>query len=899
MRPIFRFAPGISSKTRRIDLNSIPIEEFIMITPDAKEIRILVLENFPCDTDLIVQTLRQAGMGGPIRRAATEAAFDQALAEFEPDVVLSGFSTSGPDALAVLREIREKCPHTPALFVSDALDAEAAVDAVKQGAADCLPVTHLDRLPHAIRQCLAEARREAEREAAIRRLGETNDQLSSLLESLKDVVWSIDATDFRPLYLNRAAEKLYGYPVEAFFAAPELWYEAVYPEDRTTVVAYSHRIMAGESAEIEYRIRCPDRSIRWVLDRGYMVRDASGKALRIDGITTDITERKQQQERVLRLNHLYTVLSGINTAIVRICDKQALFEESCRIAVELGRFRLAWIGLIDEASRMVRPAAIAGCDEGYVASLHLSLDAAPGCEGPVAGAIREGRLRVCNDIESDPEMRPWRDRALQRGYRAVAALPLKAEGKVAGCLALYASEAQFFREEEMHLLAELSADIGFSLDHIATEERLNHLAFYDALTGLANRTLFLDRLSQIIERSRGRAFAVLVFDIDRFMQINETLTYEAGDFFLRVLAERLRAIVPETALARPSGDDIALCLSDIEGEADVVRFITETLLPAVTKPLHYGDQELRIALKLGIACFPQDAKDAETLLNQAELAHRETKNVGEAFLFFAPDMNVRAAEFLILETKLRRALEDGEFIAYYQPKVDLVTGRMYGVEALIRWRDPADGLVAPGGFASMLEETGMILEVGRWMIEEAGRQYLQWLEAVPAPPKIAVNVSPTQLRHKNFVSEVEAALKVCLERRGCLELEITESAIMHDVEGNIEKLRRIRDLGVEISIDDFGTGYSSLSYLTRLPLTRLKIDRSFIVTMTESADSLSIVSSIISLAHTLNLKVTAEGVETAEQIKFLKLLRCDEIQGFVFSPPLPPGQILPLASRPL
>jgi len=849
-----------------------------MTTPDAKEIRILLFENFPCDTDLVLHSLRHAGMSWLTRRAGTKAAFDQALVEFEPDVVVSGFSPSDPDALAVVHNLREKRPHTPALFVSDALDAEAAIDAVKQGAADCLLVNHLDRLPRAIKRSLAESRLEAEREAAIRKLSETNDYLNSLLDSLKDVVWSIDAETFKPLYLSRAAEQLYGQPVEAFFAAPELWYEAVHPEDRAAVVAHSHRIMAGESAQIEYRIRCPDRGIRWVLDRSHVVRDAAGKASRIDGITTDITERKLQQERVLRLNHLYTVLSGINTAIVRICDKQTLFDESCRIAVELGQFRLAWIGLIDEPSRMVKPVAIAGCDEGYVASLSLSLDAAPGCEGPVASSIREGRLCVCNDIENDPTMKPWRDQALRRGYRAVAALPLKTEGKVKGCLALYASEAQFFRDEEKHLLAELSADIGFSLDHIATEERLNHLAFYDALTGLANRALFLDRLSQIIERGHGGAFAVLVFDIDRFKQINETLTYEAGDFFLRVLAERLRAIVPETALARPSGDDIALCLGDIEGEADVVRFITETLLPAVTKPFHYDDQELRIALKLGIACFPQDARDAETLLNQAELAHRETKNVGEAFLFFAPDMNVRAAEFLILETKLRRALEN---------------------EALVRWRDPADGLVAPGGFVPVLEETGMILEVGRWMIEEAGRQYLRWLEAVPAPPKIAVNVSPIQLRQKNFVSEVEAALKVCLDRRGCLELEITESAIMHDVEGNIEKLRQIRDLGVEISIDDFGTGYSSLSYLTRLPLTRLKIDRSFIVNMTESADSLSIVSSIISLAHTLNLKVTAEGVETAEQIKFLKLLRCDEIQGFVFSPPLPPEEILPLASKPM
>jgi diguanylate cyclase (GGDEF)-like protein/PAS domain S-box-containing protein len=873
-------------------------EELIMTTPDAKEIRILLFEVPPFDADQMLHTLRQAGIHCLAWRAATQSGFNQALAEFNPDIVLSGLAPSESEMSAALRSIREKRPHAPLLLVSDALGAEGAIEAVKHGAADCVLKKHLARLPAALERALAESRHETEREATLCQLKNKQDYFNSLLDSLKDVVWSIDAETFKPLYLNRTAEKFYGHPVEAFFADPELWYKAIHPDDRAAVIAHSHRIMAEERAQIEYRILRPDGAICWVRDRGYVVRDADGKALRIDGIATDITEQRMHEERMLRLNHLYTVLSGINTAIVRVRDQQTLFEESCRIAVELGQFRLAWIGLVDETSRMVKPVAIAGFDEGYVASLNLPLDeTAPEGRGPVASALRQGKLYVCNNIENDPMMLPWRERALRRGYRAMAALPLRIGEKVKGCLALYASEPQVFEAEELRLLAELSADIGFSLDHIATEERLRYLALYDDLTGLANRTLFSDRLSQLIERGGGAAFAVLVFDIDRFTQINETLTYEAGDYFLRVLADRLRAIMPETALARPSGDDIGLCLSNAEGEAEVVRFITETLLPQVTQPFHYDDQELRIALKLGIACYPADGKDAETLLNQAELAHREAKNVGESFLFFAPDMNVRAAEFLVLESRLRRALENEEFTVYYQPKIDLVSGKMYGVEAVIRWRDPEDGLILPGSIISVLEETGMILEVGRWMIEEAGRQYLQWVELASAPPKIAVNVSPIQLRQKNFVSEVEAALKVCLERRGCLELEITESAIMHDVEGNIEKLRQIRDMGVEISIDDFGTGYSSLSYLNRLPLTRLKIDRSFIVNMTESADSLAIVSSIISLAHTMNLKVTAEGVETAEQIKFLRLLRCDEIQGFVFSPPLPAGEILPLCHK--
>ncbi|MGZ8219472.1 putative bifunctional diguanylate cyclase/phosphodiesterase [Methylomagnum sp.] len=430
------------------------------------------------------------------------------------------------------------------------------------------------------------------------------------------------------------------------------------------------------------------------------------------------------------------------------------------------------------------------------------------------------------------------------------------------------------------------------------KDRLNTLALYDLLTGLASRALCLDRLSQLIRRDSRAPFAVLVFDVDRFKHINDTLTYQAGDQLLRELATRLAELVPKANLARTSGDDFALVLADTGTESEIACFVHDTLLPALTRPILYDGQELRVGLKVGVACFPADGTDAATLLNNAELAHRGAQNAREPLLFFAEEMNQGAGEFLRVENKLRRASAQREFIAYYQPKLDLWHNRLSGVEALLRWRDPDNGLVLPGKIIPILEETGLILDVGRWMIEEAGDQYMRWMEQDPAPPCIAVNISPLQLSQRSFVADMEAAIKACDDRRGYLELEITESAIMHDVADNVRKLHAIREMGVEITVDDFGTGYSSLSYLTRLPLTRLKIDRSFIVDMTESADSLSIVSSIISLAHTLNLKVAAEGVETPEQLKFLKLLRCDEIQGYLYSPPVTADEALRFKARP-
>jgi EAL domain-containing protein (putative c-di-GMP-specific phosphodiesterase class I) len=335
--------------------------------------------------------------------------------------------------------------------------------------------------------------------------------------------------------------------------------------------------------------------------------------------------------------------------------------------------------------------------------------------------------------------------------------------------------------------------------------------------------------------------------------------------------------------------------SGIRSDTDAARMFEDEIIPAIGAPIEFEGNEYRLSVKAGITLGPVDGRNAETLLQNAEAALARAKRSGELRLFYEPEMNARVGERLILESKLRIALEKDQFVLHYQPKFDTHTRAITGLEALIRWADPEIGLVAPAKFIPLLEETGMILEVGRWAMEKALFDYRKWLKDGLAPPRIAVNVSAIQLRQKDFaetVREVIATRTEPCEREGCgLDLEITESLVMEDIESNIAKLNVIRDMGVGIYVDDFGTGYSSLSYIARLPIHALKIDRAFVNNMTTSAYDRSIVSTIISLAHSLNLSVVAEGVETEEQFSSLGTLKCDEVQGYLFSRPLPPDDV--------
>ncbi len=316
----------------------------------------------------------------------------------------------------------------------------------------------------------------------------------------------------------------------------------------------------------------------------------------------------------------------------------------------------------------------------------------------------------------------------------------------------------------------------------------------------------------------------------------------------------------------------------------MAHILDQTLLCIHGQAFEIEGKELRVAAKAGVAMFPADGADAATLLRNADAALEKAKRSDDSYLFYAAEFNARVVEKLTLENKLRRALENGDLTLHYQPKIELKQRRISGMEALMRWSDPDNGPIPPVLFIPILEETGLILEAGRWALERAIADSRQWQSKGLHAPRVSVNVSAIQLRHKDFVDVVKRALDSGGGMAGGLELEITESLIMQDIEANIRKLQAVRDMEVEVSVDDFGTGYSSLSYIAKLPINALKIDRAFIINMASNPDDLSIVSTIVSLGHSLSLRIVAEGVETEEQAKLLRLLKCDEFQGYLFSP---------------
>jgi diguanylate cyclase len=420
--------------------------------------------------------------------------------------------------------------------------------------------------------------------------------------------------------------------------------------------------------------------------------------------------------------------------------------------------------------------------------------------------------------------------------------------------------------------------------------RLQHVAMHDALSGLPNRLLLADRLNQAIaqaERHEGR-FALLVVDLDRFKSINDSLGHLAGDAMLKEVARRLAAALRKAdTLARMGGDEFVLILNEISSQEDV-ETIAGRILTDIGRPIKLSDLELHSSASIGISVYPDHGTEAETLLQHADAAMYHAKKGGrDAYRVFAPGMNAFARERLELENGLRRALQQGEFILHYQPKVDVRSGAIDSTEALIRWLHPTRGLTSPMDFIPLAEETGLIIPIGEWVLYEACRHAHAWQAAGLRPLRVAVNLSPQQFRQKGLVDIVSAALRAARLEPRYLELELTESTVMHDAEQSIEILRRLSALGVRISVDDFGTGYSSLSYLRRLPLDKLKIDRAFIRDLATSRDDAAIVRAIVSLAHNLRLKVIAEGVETPDQLVFLRELGCDQYQGYHYSAPVP------------
>jgi len=637
-----------------------------------------------------------------------------------------------------------------------------------------------------------------------------------------------------------------------------------------------------------------------------------------DGLTTLLTMRNLQTREAearglagaqVRLNRALRMLSSCNQLLIRADDESALLNEVCRLVVEAGRYLLAGVCVADQnPKKTVRPVAHFGDHSDYLNSLDLTWDDSERGRGPTGTAIRTGEVQVCQDLLGDPRMGPWRQHIRAHGFRASAALPLKDAHRTFGALTIYATEPDAFIPEEVGLLQELASNLAFGIralraraGHKAAEEKLAFLAHHDPLTRLPNRVLLRDRFEQAIgeaQRKNG-CVAMLFLDLDSFKEINDSLGHEVGDQLLVQVARRLRSCVRHTdTVSREGGDEFVVLLTGITGPDAAVR-VAQQILAAMERPFEIGGGSLHTTLSIGISVFPDDGIDFETLRRNSDAALFVAKDQGRnTYRFFDEQMNREVLERLQTQAALRIALKKGEFRLHYQPQMRLHDGRIVGLEALIRWQRDDGRLVRPGEFIAVAEQSGLIIPIGEWVLNEACRQAMKWRAAALPDLVMAVNLSVGQFRRGNVPEAVAAALRRSGLPPSALELELTESVFLHDTETALETLRALKRIGVKLSIDDFGTGYSSLAYVKRLAVDKLKIDRSFIAELPGSAEDAAIVRAIIQLGRTLELEVIAEGVETDAQLEFLKVNGCEQIQGYRISHPLPAQEIPGLLGQP-
>ena len=764
-----------------------------------EELRILLVEDQVSDAELEIRELKRAGLRVVHRLIDTEPAFREALQEFRPELIISDFSMPHFDGMWALTISRELAPDVPFIFVSGTIGEEYAIRALKNGAIDYVLKNNLVRLPAAVERAMQDKEIHAARRRAEEEIKHQRAFLRQVIDLDRNLIFAKDRQG-RFVLLNLAMAELFGTSVEAMLGKTlddmgldKDMAERMRADDLDVMRTLRDKFVAEE------RVVDAAGRERWFQVVKRPIIGPDGKADMVLGVATDITERKNQELKIARLSRIHAVLSGINSAIVRIRDRQQLFDEACRIAVEHGGFGIAWIGTLNLKTLEINPVASAGIEaDSFLAKSQSTVNPATSLgRGMVGMAVREKRAAFSNDLtrEDLSSGGERRKEALRRGYRSVIVLPLLVDGAAVGNMSLFAKEPNFFDDEEIKLLSELSGDISFALEHIAKEEKLNYLAYYDPLTGLPNRTLLHDRINQLLqsERDSESKAALLIADLKRFGSVNDTYGRQTGDNLLKAVAERLEDVLASREwLARIEANSFAIVLRDVRQEADVAHALEQGILSCLNQPFPVAGEELRLSAQVGIALFPGDGKDAESLFRNADAALKKAKGTGDHYLFYAPQMNSRVAEQLKLENDLRDALLQEQYVLHYQPKFDLANGRMVGMEALIRWQHPERGMVSPADFVPLLEETGMILEVGRWALRRAALEHAAWCAQGLKPPRVSVNVSPVQLRRNDFVDYVKEALGAVNGAADRIDIEITESMLMEDIAGSIGKLKALK-----------------------------------------------------------------------------------------------------------
>lgn len=573
------------------------------------------------------------------------------------------------------------------------------------------------------------------------------------------------------------------------------------------------------------------------------------------------------------------------------------------MVVDQGGYLMAWVGYAEQdENKTVRPMAEAGINDDYLHNVKISWGDNIYGQGPTGVAIRTGLTDINQDYLNGSRMSPWRESALERGYQSSISLPLLNNKStlnnknVFGALTIYAAQPYAFSKDEVELLEELAGDLSYGIttlrtreEHKISEDKITFLAYHDTLTKLPNQLLFLERFKELSKRAQKNQteIGVLLLDLDNFKHVNDAFGHSVGDQLLILVTERLLNNIHETdILSRMDSDKFVLLLNDIPDNSRFAARV-QNIINIFSQPFEVEKNIIDTTASIGISIYPNDGSEWNMLLKKADIALTHAKDNGRnIYQFFTEQMNLDVEEQMELQSQLHNALKNHELELYYQAQINISDQRVTGFEALLRWRHPQKGMVSPAKFIPLAERSGLIIPIGEWVLNEACKQAKTWLDN-GYPLVMAVNLSSIQFKRGNLLETIANALKNNDLPAHMLELELTESILLQDVDGVMNNLHKLKAMGVKLSIDDFGTGYSSLSYLKRMAIDKLKVDQSFVADLATSADDKAIVRTIIQLGHSLQLTVIAEGVENAEQLALLKKYGCDEAQGYFFSKPVP------------
>ncbi len=604
-------------------------------------------------------------------------------------------------------------------------------------------------------------------------------------------------------------------------------------------------------------------------------------------VARDITERQKHKAQIAHLTRVRQMQSSINAAVLRIRDSDSLIREACRVASDVGGYDRATFWTVDANAGEALPVFGSGATDAFPSSVPVEVRQTEPDTSLISRAIRTGEISICSDLtQSHPPVsgRAW---LIERGFQSLVAMPLNIRGKQ-GALTLASRDINLIGDEEVLLLQDIRSSLALALAHQESAGAAEYLAYFDALTGLAKRTLFCERFDLALRDAPDlqKSLTIAAFDIHGLANINDRFGRRVGDLLLQRVAERLRRDTDtEERLGYLGGGTFVLFEPGVSASAEnIAALLDSTVFGNI---FDIEGHSIRVSFLLGVARSPGDGERADVLVQNAEAALKKAKDTGERYLTYELRMHSDIAERLELEHKLRTALDEQQFVLHYQPQVNITSGRIEAVEALLRWQDPDRGLAMPVTFLPTLEASGLIVPVGDWILDRAVADCRRWRTLGLGPVRVAVNISALQLRRRSFVEEV-VRIAGNLNHDGYgLDLEITESSLLENGDATTRKLQEVRAAGIRVALDDFGTGYSSLGLLSRLPVDVLKIDRSFISGLPSDAGCVALTSSVIQLASAFGLGTIAEGVETLAQMEKLRELRCLQSQGFLYSPAVP------------